>query len=130
MFETPLTLSAVCIGTWYWNRYQSNRERLTGELVPCFSYFDRYPGARTDSQSWVYFMNFSKELNVEWSWTEKYPRQPEVLEYLNYVSSNDGRNCSPRLAQAPFEALKSFSLHHKLETPADPSTRWLGSGQV
>lgn len=52
-------------GTWYWNRY---------------------PGARTDSESWVYIMNFSKELNADWKWRERFPRQPEVLEYLNHVA--------------------------------------------
>ncbi|KAK3697390.1 hypothetical protein LTR37_017452 [Vermiconidia calcicola] len=52
-------------GTWYWNRY---------------------PGARTDSESWVYILNFSKELNDDWTWKERFPRQPEVLEYLNHVA--------------------------------------------
>ena len=52
-------------GTWYWNRY---------------------PGARTDSESWVYILNFSKELNDDWTWKERYPRQPDVLEYLNHVA--------------------------------------------
>lgn len=44
------------------------------------------PGARTDSESWIYILNFSKELNDEWTWKERFPRQPEVLEYLNYVA--------------------------------------------
>ncbi len=49
-------------------------------------YWNRYPGARTDSESWVYILNFSKELNEEWTWKERFPRQPEVLEYLNFVA--------------------------------------------
>jgi len=52
-------------GTWYWNRY---------------------PGARTDSESWVYIVNFSKELKAEWVWTERYPTQKEVLAYLDHVA--------------------------------------------
>ena len=52
-------------GTWYWNRY---------------------PGARTDSESWIYILNISDEVNKEWTWKERFPRQPEVLEYLNYVA--------------------------------------------
>ncbi|WPG97442.1 putative cyclohexanone monooxygenase [Acrodontium crateriforme] len=52
-------------GTWYWNRY---------------------PGARTDSEAQVYILNFSKEMNAEWTWSERFPRQPEVLKYLNYVA--------------------------------------------
>jgi cyclohexanone monooxygenase len=31
-------------------------------------------------------LNFSKELNDDWTWKERYPRQPDVLEYLNYVA--------------------------------------------
>ena len=52
-------------GTWYWNRY---------------------PGARCDSPSVHYSFSFSSELEQEWSWTEKYPRQPEILRYLNHVA--------------------------------------------
>lgn len=52
-------------GTWYWNRY---------------------PGARCDSPSVHYSYSFSPELEQEWEWTEKYPRQPEILRYLNHVA--------------------------------------------
>ncbi len=52
-------------GTWYWNRY---------------------PGARTDSESWVYCYSFSRELEQDWDWAERYPSQPEVLRYLQHVT--------------------------------------------
>ncbi|GAC1345409.1 MAG: NAD(P)/FAD-dependent oxidoreductase [Acetobacteraceae bacterium] len=52
-------------GTWYWNRY---------------------PGARCDSESYSYSFSFSEELQQEWSWSEKYPEQPEVMRYLNHVA--------------------------------------------
>lgn len=52
-------------GTWYWNRY---------------------PGARCDSPSHVYQYWFSKEVLREWDWSERFPSQPEVLRYLNYVA--------------------------------------------
>lgn len=52
-------------GTWYWNRY---------------------PGARTDSDSWVYILNFSKELKDDWVWNERYPQQEEVQKYLCHVT--------------------------------------------
>ncbi len=54
-------------GTWYWNRY---------------------PGARCDSES-VYYMfsdRFSKDILQEWSWSERYVGQPEILRYLNFVA--------------------------------------------
>src|SRR5665213_1265490 len=52
-------------GTWYWNRY---------------------PGARFDSESWTYGYSFSKELLQEWDWKEHYSGQPENERYLNYVA--------------------------------------------
>jgi cation diffusion facilitator CzcD-associated flavoprotein CzcO len=45
------------------------------------------PGARTDSESWVYILNISTELNNDWTWKERFPRQDEVLEYLNHVAA-------------------------------------------
>ena len=44
-------------GTWYWNRY---------------------PGARFDSESWSYGYSFSQELLQEWDWTEHFSPQPET----------------------------------------------------
>jgi len=52
-------------GTWYWNRY---------------------PGARCDVHSLSYSYSFSPELEQDWEWTEKYPTQPEILRYINYVA--------------------------------------------
>src|SRR6204780_1919585 len=52
-------------GTWYWNRY---------------------PGARFDSESYSYGYSFSKELLDEWDWSEHFSGQPETLRYLNHVA--------------------------------------------
>ncbi len=52
-------------GTWYWNRY---------------------PGARFDSESYSYGYSFSRELLDEWDWTEHFSPQPETLKYLNHVA--------------------------------------------
>jgi len=52
-------------GTWYWNRY---------------------PGARCDSESYMYCFSFSKEMLQDWNWSGKYPEQPEILSYLNHVA--------------------------------------------
>jgi len=49
-------------------------------------YYNRYPGARTDSESWVYAFSFSKELQDNWNWSEKYPSQAEALAYLQHVA--------------------------------------------
>ena len=52
-------------GTWYWNRY---------------------PGARCDVESVQYSYQFDKELEQEWTWSEKYSPQPEILKYANHVA--------------------------------------------
>jgi cation diffusion facilitator CzcD-associated flavoprotein CzcO len=52
-------------GTWYWNRY---------------------PGARFDSESYTYGYSFSDELLQEWDWKEHFSGQPENERYLNYVA--------------------------------------------
>jgi cyclohexanone monooxygenase len=48
--------------------------------------FNRYPGARTDSESWAYCFSFDKQLQDEWDWQERYPTQPQVLSYLRHVA--------------------------------------------
>ena len=53
-------------GTWYWNRY---------------------PGARFDSESYTYGYSFSKELLQEWDWPERFSAQPDTLRYLNHVAN-------------------------------------------
>ncbi len=52
-------------GTWYWNRY---------------------PGCRCDVESLSYCYTFDPELQKDWHWSERYPSQPEILGYLNYVA--------------------------------------------
>jgi cation diffusion facilitator CzcD-associated flavoprotein CzcO len=51
-------------GTWFWNRY---------------------PGARFDSESYTYGYLFSEELFAEWAWSERFAEQPETERYFNHV---------------------------------------------
>src|SRR3954452_20640020 len=51
-------------GTWFWNRY---------------------PGARFDSESYTYAYLFSEALFDEWQWQEHFAEQPEIERYLNHV---------------------------------------------
>ena len=65
-FTTRLIEAADGVGgTWYWNRY---------------------PGARCDSESHYYCYSFSDEVRKEWKWSCRYPAQPEILDYLNFVA--------------------------------------------
>ena len=52
-------------GTWFWNRY---------------------PGARVDIQSLEYSMSFDSQLERDWTWTEKYAPQPELLKYARHIA--------------------------------------------
>ncbi len=49
-------------------------------------YFNGYPGARCDVESYDYSYRFSPELEQEWRWSERYAQQPEILRYINHVS--------------------------------------------
>ena len=49
-------------------------------------YHNRYPGARCDVESVDYCYSFSEELQQEWTWTEKYATQAEILRYINHVA--------------------------------------------
>jgi cation diffusion facilitator CzcD-associated flavoprotein CzcO len=51
-------------GTWYWNRY---------------------PGALSDSESFVYCFSWDRELCQEWDITTRYLTQPQILSYLNHA---------------------------------------------
>ena len=58
----------------------------TGDNVGGTWYWNRYPGARCDVESMEYSYSFSNELQQEWSWSERYARQPEILRYVNHVA--------------------------------------------
>ena len=58
----------------------------SGKDVGGVWYWNRYPGARFDSESYIYQYLFSEELYKGWSWSEKFPGQPEIERWLNYVA--------------------------------------------
>lgn len=80
-------------GTWYWNRY---------------------PGARCDSESYYYCYTFSKVLLDEWDWSSRYPEQPEILRYLEFAADR-------------LDLRRSFSFDTRVvaATWDDGGTRWL-----
>lgn len=53
-------------------------------------YYNRYPGARTDSEAWLYAFSFSQEIEDNWDWSERFPGQTEALAYLQYVADTCG----------------------------------------
>ena len=86
---------AIIIGAGVSGLYQLYRLRELGLTVRVFEagsgvggtwYWNRYPGARFDSESWTYGYSFSQELLEEWDWEEHFAGQPETERYLNYVA--------------------------------------------
>jgi len=57
-------------GTWYWNRY---------------------PGARCDTDTLEYSYSFDEALQQEWEWPERYPTQPEIASAARYTTQDVGR---------------------------------------
>ncbi|TAL02610.1 MAG: NAD(P)/FAD-dependent oxidoreductase, partial [Rhodospirillaceae bacterium] len=47
---------------------------------------NRYPGSRVDIEPVIYSYYFSDELYRDWRWRDRYPTQPEILNYLNHVA--------------------------------------------
>jgi cyclohexanone monooxygenase len=52
-------------GTWYWNRY---------------------PGALSDTETFLYCYSFDKELLQDWDWKTRYVNQPNILAYLEHFT--------------------------------------------
>ncbi|MGQ0699814.1 MAG: flavin-containing monooxygenase [Panacagrimonas sp.] len=89
------SFDAIVVGSGISGMYQLYRLREQGLKVRAFEagtsvggtwYWNRYPGARVDSQSHVYQYWFSDELLKEWNWPERFPAQPDVEKYLNHVA--------------------------------------------
>ena len=91
-----LELDAVVVGAGFSGMYMLHRLREVlglsarvfeaGDNVGGTWYWNRYPGARCDSESYLYCFSFDKDLAQEWTWSGKYPEQPEILRYLNHVA--------------------------------------------
>src|SRR3954471_14417584 len=86
---------AIIIGAGMSGLHQLYRLRELGMRVRVFEagtgvggtwYWNRYPGARFDSESYSYSYSFSRELLEEWDWSEHFAGQPETERYINYVA--------------------------------------------
>jgi cation diffusion facilitator CzcD-associated flavoprotein CzcO len=93
--NSVLDFDAIIIGAGLSGMYQLHRLRELGLRTRVFEagtdvggtwYWNRYPGARFDSESYSYGFSFSKELLREWEWSEHFAGQPETLRYCNFVA--------------------------------------------
>ena len=93
--DIGLDYDAIVIGAGISGLYQLYKLRKIGMRVRVFEsgtgvggtwYWNRYPGARFDSESYSYSYSFSQELLDEWDWSEHFASQPEILRYLQHVA--------------------------------------------
>ncbi|CAN5648584.1 NAD(P)/FAD-dependent oxidoreductase [soil metagenome] len=97
-------------GTWYWNRY---------------------PGARTDTESWAYCFSFDRELWEQWPFAERFMAQADVLSYLSAVADKhkmrDEIRFSTRVVGAEFDSENNLWTV-RTDDGAETTCRWLITG--
>jgi len=88
-------MDAMVVGAGIGGLYQLHQLRELGLNVRAYDtasdvggtwYWNRYPGAKLDSEAYAYQYLFSEELYKGWSWTARYATQPEVERWLHYVA--------------------------------------------
>jgi cation diffusion facilitator CzcD-associated flavoprotein CzcO len=110
------TVDVVVVGAGFAGLYMLYRLRELGLKTKVFEaggdiggtwYWNRYPGARCDVESLEYSFSFSKELEQDWDWSEKYATQPEILRYANHIADRFGLRrdiqLSTRVTAAEFD---------------------------
>lgn len=117
MSSSAPDFDAIVVGAGLTGMYQIYKLKQLGLRVQGFDvasdiggtwYWNRYPGCRVDTQSYVYCYAFSDELLQEWSWSERFAGQPEVLRYLNFAADKmdvrDDFQFNTRIASAMYRA--------------------------
>ncbi|WP_216847422.1 NAD(P)/FAD-dependent oxidoreductase [Arthrobacter sp. SLBN-53] len=116
MTGTADRVDIVVVGAGFGGLYALHKFRQQGRSVRVFEaapevggtwYFNRYPGARCDVESLDYCYSFSDELQQEWTWTEKYATQSEILDYIKWVADKldlrPGITFNTRVVSAVFD---------------------------
>ncbi|MCU1502557.1 MAG: cyclohexanone monooxygenase [Ilumatobacteraceae bacterium] len=108
------TVDVVVVGAGFAGLYMVHRLRQSGFSVQVFEagtdlggtwYWNRYPGARCDVESINYSYSFDKDLEQEWTWSERYATQPEILRYANHVADRFGLRSAIRFGTRVTRAL-------------------------
>jgi cation diffusion facilitator CzcD-associated flavoprotein CzcO len=120
--RTP-ELDAVVVGAGFAGLYALHRLRnMMGLHVQAYEagsgvggtwFWNRYPGARCDSESFYYCYSFDDDLAQEWEWSGRYPEQPEIERYLNHVTDR-------------FDLRRSIAFETRVEAATfdDSSNTW------
>lgn len=91
----PRRADLIVVGSGFAGMYAAYRFREMGKTVAGIEagggvggvwYWNRYPGARCDVMSIDYSHGFSNEIQQEWTWSEQFAAQPEILAYANFVA--------------------------------------------
>ncbi len=89
------TLDALIIGAGVAGLYQLHQLRQLGLKVRAYDaaagvggtwFWNRYPGAKFDSEAYIYQYLFSEDLYRNWTWSERFPGQPEIERWMNYIA--------------------------------------------
>ena len=88
-------LDVVIVGAGFGGMYAVHKFNAMGLKIQGYEagsdvggvwYWNRYPGARVDLPSIDYSFGFSQEVEQEWTWSEQFAAQPELLRYINFVA--------------------------------------------
>jgi cation diffusion facilitator CzcD-associated flavoprotein CzcO len=88
-------IDVIVVGAGFAGMYATYKFRQMGKSVVGIEaggdvggvwYWNRYPGARCDLMSVDYSYGFSEEIEQEWTWSEQFAAQPEILAYANFVA--------------------------------------------
>ena len=95
--STTGAFDAIVIGAGFAGIYMVHRLRESGFSVHGLEagggvggtwYWNRYPGARCDSESMYYSFSFLPEFEQDWPLEQRYPTQPMILRYLEAVTDH------------------------------------------
>lgn len=93
--EATRSLDAVIVGAGVAGLYQLHQLRELGLDVHAYDtasdvggtwYWNRYPGAKFDSEAYIYQYLFDESLYKDWSWTHRFPEQPEIERWMHYIA--------------------------------------------
>ncbi len=114
--SSPEQLDAVIVGAGFAGMYMLHRLRGLGFSARVFEagdgvggtwYWNRYPGARCDIESMEYSFSFDPTLEQQWSWSQRYAPQAEILTYANHIADRyqlrDGIQFKTRVTSAVFD---------------------------
>lgn len=88
-------VDVIVVGAGFAGMYATYKFREMGKNVVAIEaggdvggvwYWNRYPGARCDLMAVDYSYGFSPEIEQEWTWSEQFAAQPEILAYANFVA--------------------------------------------